>query len=77
MAAWSLARGFAGWFPWAAVLAVVATTLVAGSASADEKLPPRSAEQLLVDLQEADVRRTHRHGRAVRRSGHPGRARRQ
>ena len=39
--------------PLAAVLAVVATTLVAGSASADEKLPPRSAEQLLVDLQQA------------------------
>ncbi len=41
--------------PLAAVLAVVATTLVAGNASADEKLPPRSAEQLLVDLQEADI----------------------
>jgi outer membrane lipoprotein-sorting protein len=41
--------------PLAAVLAVVATTLVAGSASADEKLPPRSAEQLLVDVQEAEV----------------------
>ena len=47
------------WLRWlvpiAAILAVVATTLVAGNASADEKLPPRSAEQLLVDLQQADV----------------------
>ncbi|HEU5484186.1 MAG TPA: hypothetical protein VFU98_04705 [Microlunatus sp.] len=47
------------WLRWlvppAAVLAVVATTLVAGSASADEKLPPRSAEQLLVDVQQAEV----------------------
>lgn len=41
--------------PFAAVLAIVATALVAGNASADEKLPPRSAEQLLVDLQQADV----------------------
>jgi outer membrane lipoprotein-sorting protein len=39
--------------PFAAVLAIAATTLVAGNASADEKLPPRSAEQLLVDLQQA------------------------
>lgn len=47
------------WLRWlvpiAAVLAVVATSLVAGNASADEKLPPRSAEQLLVDLQQAEV----------------------
>ena len=47
------------WLRWlvpiAAILAVVATTLVAGNASADEKLPARSAEQLLVDLQQADV----------------------
>ncbi len=41
--------------PFAAVLAIAATTLVAGNASADEKLPPRSAEQLLVDLQQAEV----------------------
>lgn len=41
--------------PFAAVLAIAATTLVAGNASADEKLPPRSAEQLLVDLQQATV----------------------
>ena len=41
--------------PLAAVLAIAATTLVAGNASADEKLPPRSAEQLLVDLQQADI----------------------
>ena len=41
--------------PFAAVLAIAATTLVAGNASADEKLPPRSAEQLLVDLQQARV----------------------
>ena len=41
--------------PLAAVLAIVATTLVAGNASADEKLPPRSADQLLVDLQQANV----------------------
>lgn len=41
--------------PLAALLAVVATTLIAGNASADEKLPPRSAEQLLVDLQQARV----------------------
>jgi outer membrane lipoprotein-sorting protein len=40
--------------PFAAVLAIAATTLVAGNASADEKLPPRSAEQLLVDLQQAE-----------------------
>jgi outer membrane lipoprotein-sorting protein len=40
-----------------AVLALViaAGTLVAGNASADEKLPPRTAEQLLVDLQQADI----------------------
>ena len=41
--------------PFAAVLAIAATTLVAGNASADEKLPPRSAGQLLVDLQQAKV----------------------
>ena len=41
--------------PLAAVLAIAATTLVAGSATADEKLPPRTAEQLLVDLQQAQV----------------------
>ena len=41
--------------PLAAVLAIAATTLVAGNASADEKLPPRSAEQLLVDLQQAEL----------------------
>lgn len=41
--------------PFAAVLAVVATTLVAGHASADQKLPPRSAEQLLIDLQRAEI----------------------
>lgn len=41
--------------PLAAVLVIAAGALVAGNASADEKLPPRSAEQLLVDLQQADV----------------------
>lgn len=41
--------------PLAAVLTIAASVLVAGNASADEKLPPRSAEQLLVDLQQADV----------------------
>jgi len=41
--------------PFAAVFAIAATTLVAGNASADEKLPPRSAEQLLVDLQQAQL----------------------
>jgi outer membrane lipoprotein-sorting protein len=41
--------------PLAAVLAIAATGLVAGNASADEKLPPRSAEQLLVDLQQAKL----------------------
>lgn len=41
--------------PLAAVLVIAAGSLVAGNASADEKLPPRSAEQLLVDLQQADV----------------------
>ncbi|HEY5979352.1 MAG TPA: hypothetical protein VIT41_06935 [Microlunatus sp.] len=39
--------------PFAAIIAIAATTLVAGNASADEKLPPRSAEQLLVDLLQA------------------------
>jgi outer membrane lipoprotein-sorting protein len=49
-------RPWLRWFvPFAAVLAIAATTLVAGNASADEKLPPRSAEQLLVDLQQAKV----------------------
>lgn len=38
--------------PLAAVLAIAATALVAGSATADVKLPPRSAEQLLVDLRQ-------------------------
>ncbi|BAK34204.1 hypothetical protein MLP_11900 [Microlunatus phosphovorus NM-1] len=41
--------------PLAALFTVIATVLVAGNASADEKLPPRSAEQLLVDLQQAQV----------------------
>lgn len=41
--------------PLAAIFIVIATVLVAGNASADEKLPPRSAEQLLVDLQQAQV----------------------
>ena len=41
--------------PLAAVLAIAASTLVAGNATAEEKLPPRTAEQLLVDLQQADV----------------------
>ena len=41
--------------PLAALLTVITTALVAGNASADEKLPPRSAEQLLVDLQQAQV----------------------
>ncbi len=51
-----LTRQWLRWLvPLAAVLAIVATTLVAGNASADEKLPPRSAEQLLVDLQQARV----------------------
>ena len=49
-------RPWLRWFvPLAAVLAIAASTLVAGNASADEKLPPRSAEQLLVDLQQAEV----------------------
>ena len=49
-------RPWLRWFvPLAAVLAITASTLVAGNASADEKLPPRSAEQLLVDLQQAEV----------------------
>lgn len=47
------------WLRWlvpvAAVLVIAAGSLVAGNAAADEKLPPRSAEQLLVDLQQADV----------------------
>ncbi|MFT4165397.1 MAG: hypothetical protein QM650_09160 [Microlunatus sp.] len=47
------------WLRWlvpvAALLVAVTTGLVAGNASADEKLPPRSAEQLLVDLQQAKV----------------------
>jgi outer membrane lipoprotein-sorting protein len=51
-----LTRQWLRWLvPFAAVLAIAATTLVAGNASADEKLPPRSAEQLLVDLQQAQV----------------------
>ena len=51
-----LTRQWLRWLvPFAAVLAITATTLVAGNASADEKLPPRSAEQLLVDLQQARV----------------------
>jgi outer membrane lipoprotein-sorting protein len=51
---WS--RPWVRWFvPVAAVLAIAATVLVAGNASADEKLPPRSAEQLLVDLQQAEI----------------------
>lgn len=41
--------------PLAAILAVVVSGLVTGSASADEKLPPRTAEQLLVDLQQVKV----------------------
>lgn len=42
--------------PLAVVLALAAAGLIAGgTASADEKLPPRSAEQLLVDLQQAEV----------------------
>lgn len=41
--------------PLAALIMVITTALVAGNASADEKLPPRSAEQLLVDLQQAHV----------------------
>lgn len=41
--------------PLAALVIVFTTALVAGNASADEKLPPRSAEQLLVDLQQAQV----------------------
>ena len=51
-----LTRQWLRWLvPFAAVLAIAATTLVARNASADEKLPPRSAEQLLVDLQQARV----------------------
>lgn len=41
--------------PLAALIVVITTGLVAGNASADEKLPPRSAEQLLVDLQQAKI----------------------
>ncbi|MDN5805389.1 MAG: hypothetical protein L0H26_12515, partial [Microlunatus sp.] len=41
--------------PLAVVLALAATGLVVGTASADETLPPRSAEQLLIDLQEGEV----------------------
>ena len=41
--------------PLAALVIVITTAFVAGNASADEKLPPRSAEQLLVDLQQAKV----------------------
>lgn len=49
-------RSWSRWLvPLAAVLALAATGLVAGNASADEKLPPRTAEQLLVDLQQASV----------------------
>jgi outer membrane lipoprotein-sorting protein len=47
------------WLRWlvppTAVLTIAAATLVTGNASADEKLPPRTAEQLLVDLQEAEI----------------------
>jgi len=41
--------------PLAFVLALTGTGLVAVTASADRKLPPRTAEQLLVDVQEARV----------------------
>ena len=41
--------------PLAVVLAFAAAGLAAGPATAEEKLPLRTAEQLLVDLQQADV----------------------
>ncbi len=51
-----LTRPWLRWLvPLAALITVMTTALVAGSASADPKLPPRSAEQLLVDLQRTDV----------------------
>ena len=41
--------------PLAFVLALTGTGLVAVTANADRKLPARSAEQLLVDVQQAQV----------------------
>ena len=41
--------------PVALAVAVAGTGIVASTADADPKLPPKTAEQLLVDLQESDV----------------------
>jgi outer membrane lipoprotein-sorting protein len=41
--------------PLAVILAIAGTFLVATTATAERKLPPRSAEQLLVDVQQARV----------------------
>ena len=43
------------WLAPAVVVGAVATTLVAASAQADKSLPPISAEQLLVDLQQSKI----------------------
>ena len=51
-----LSRPVLRWLaPLVFLLLVAGTALVAGNASADHKLPPRTAEQLLVDLQQAEI----------------------
>ena len=64
-------RPCAGSRPLAFVLAIAGTALVATTATAERKLPPRTAEQLLVDVQQARGRRPVRHRDPAGQPRHP------